>query len=169
VREYFLRRLSTLDGMPSAAMRRKPEVGMRNDADPVQQLSHRVASGTPRLLHQLEFPLGTYLQRLCPRLRSIVVLPAPPLLHKVQPRPATDERWRKRVPTRRFIKHVLRTRVAAAQALEAFLAELEQGGHRVNARPWLVEAAPYGETCLINLRVGTRFLFSVFSTSSLTS
>ena len=51
---------------------------------------------------------------------------------------------RKRVPTRRFIKHVLRTRVAAAQALEAFLAELEQGGHRVNARPWLVEAAPYG-------------------------
>lgn len=51
---------------------------------------------------------------------------------------------RKRVPTRRFIKHVLRTRVAAAQALESFLAELENGGYRVNARPWLVEAAPYG-------------------------
>jgi hypothetical protein len=51
---------------------------------------------------------------------------------------------RKRVPTRRFIKHVLRTRVAAAQALESFLAELESGEYRVNARPWLVEAAPYG-------------------------
>ncbi|KAJ9108766.1 hypothetical protein QFC21_000086 [Naganishia friedmannii] len=51
---------------------------------------------------------------------------------------------RKRVPTRRFIRHVLRTRVAAARALETFLAELEEGDYRINARPWLVEAAPYG-------------------------
>ncbi|KAJ9102947.1 hypothetical protein QFC19_004503 [Naganishia cerealis] len=51
---------------------------------------------------------------------------------------------RKRVPTRRFIRHVLRTRVAAARALEAFLADLEEGDYRINARPWLVEAAPYG-------------------------
>ncbi|KAJ9115588.1 hypothetical protein QFC20_000913 [Naganishia adeliensis] len=51
---------------------------------------------------------------------------------------------RKRFPTRRLIKHVLRTRVAAARSLEAFLAELEEGEYRINARPWLVELAPYG-------------------------
>jgi glycerol-3-phosphate O-acyltransferase/dihydroxyacetone phosphate acyltransferase len=51
---------------------------------------------------------------------------------------------RKRIPTRRFIRHVLRTRVAAARALDDFLAELEEGDYRINARPWLVEAAPYG-------------------------
>lgn len=34
--------------------------------------------------------------------------------------------------------------MAAARSLEAFLAELEEGEYRINARPWLVELAPYG-------------------------
>jgi len=55
-----------------------------------------------------------------------------------------EKKEKKRLPTRRLIKHVLRSRVKAAQALEAFLTELEGSDTRVNAKPWLAESASFG-------------------------
>jgi glycerol-3-phosphate O-acyltransferase/dihydroxyacetone phosphate acyltransferase len=55
-----------------------------------------------------------------------------------------EKKEKKRLPTRRLIKHVLRSRVKAAQALEAFLTELEGSDTRVNAKPWLAELAAFG-------------------------
>jgi glycerol-3-phosphate O-acyltransferase/dihydroxyacetone phosphate acyltransferase len=54
------------------------------------------------------------------------------------------QKKRKRLPTRRLIKHVLRTRVKAAQALEALLSSIGQDETRINARPWLAQAAEFG-------------------------
>jgi len=54
------------------------------------------------------------------------------------------EKRKKRLPTRRLIKHVLRSRVKAAQALESFLSQLENSEIRVNAKPWLARAAMFG-------------------------
>ncbi len=50
----------------------------------------------------------------------------------------------KHVPSRRLIRHVLRTRIEACRALESYLAELEREGGRIPARPWLAEAAAFG-------------------------
>lgn len=48
------------------------------------------------------------------------------------------EENRKRIPTRRLVKHVLRTRAEAARLFESYLVRLsEKDGLTVNARPWL--------------------------------
>jgi glycerol-3-phosphate O-acyltransferase/dihydroxyacetone phosphate acyltransferase len=55
-----------------------------------------------------------------------------------------EKKRAKRVPTRRLIKHVLRSRVKAAQALEALLIQMETSDIRVNAKPWLASSAAFG-------------------------
>ncbi len=45
----------------------------------------------------------------------------------------------KRIPTRRLVRHVLRTRVEAAKSLDQYLSTLESSSSLVPARPWLVE------------------------------
>ncbi len=50
---------------------------------------------------------------------------------------------KRRVPTRRLVRHVLRTRIEAAKALEVYLTYLETASPAVSvpARPWLADAA----------------------------
>lgn len=68
----------------------------------------------------------------------------PPVSVAIKANKRKEKQAKKRLPTRRLIKHVLRSRVKAAQALEAFLSELERSDIRINAKPWLARAAAFG-------------------------
>lgn len=57
---------------------------------------------------------------------------------------ASKKEKQRRLPTRKLIKHALRTRVKASKALEHLLTKIERQDVRVAARPWLAEMAAFG-------------------------